>query len=191
MDDFVVNIFLDEIRKQARYANAAIAELDELLESRAGGAQPVFRALDEFLGDAARIRSMIWPVRKNGEARGRILREILKLSDDNPLADVTLRNHLEHFDERLDQWAEESKNRIFVDSNIGTRLNLPFQKGETLRHYVPDERVYIFRGDEFAIGMIIAALDDLETRLRHVGTYKSATVTAFPGSSGSESGNSP
>jgi hypothetical protein len=78
----------------------------------------------------------------------------------------TLRNHLEHYDERIDDWAEQTEGKRIADWNIGAisdlRKNLPtFQPTEIMRHYDPDTKEFIFRGEVFNLQTLLADVDDI------------------------------
>jgi hypothetical protein len=73
------------------------------------GAGNVFKAL---WGDG-RSRRKVAPRRQP-------LRDSLNTDDSSPLYDVALRNHFEHYDERLDVWWEESPTHNRLDRTIGS-----------------------------------------------------------------------
>ena len=52
------------------------------------------------------------------EARGAHLRQLLDVEEDHPLVSRELRNHLEHFDERLDRIVVERSGRRILGSVI-------------------------------------------------------------------------
>ncbi len=74
----------------------------------------VFDAIEAFLGSWARLSLLFWPVPRKSAIhhvftieRGRILRHLLDLTEDHPLADRRLRDAWMHTDERFDQaWLE-------------------------------------------------------------------------------------
>ena len=171
MDDFLRRIYLSELLGQAENAIASITQLNAYLAARhltaVDRVNGVLRALDDFLGDAARMRLMLWPPRKAAEARGASLRAVLQIDDGHPLQNATLRHHLEHFDERLDAWARESPNRIYVDRNVGPRNMIGgVDPRDIIRQFVPEENVYIFRGEEFDIQALVTSVDELIPKIR-------------------------
>lgn len=94
------------------------------------------------------------------------LRDELGVTVENPLSDATLRHHLEHFDERLDAWVAESPNRIFVDHILGPRNSIGgVEPRDILRHFVPNEAVYLFRGEEFDIQALVNSVVELVPRI--------------------------
>jgi hypothetical protein len=76
------------------------------------------------------------------------------VNDASPLRITTLRNHFEHFDERLDEWDATSPNHIFVDRNLG--LSLPNMPTINLfRNYDPATGTLHFWGDEFTVPALV------------------------------------
>ena len=75
-----------------------------------------FDNLHRFCLDAALVSKTFWPshtkkksseeVRQN---RGNQLRRLLNFSEKNAIRNRTLRDSIEHFDERLDQWTLRTK----------------------------------------------------------------------------------
>ena len=160
IDSRLEQIFLSEIQRQARFAVFTIQQFNAA--HAAEDLDGMFRLLDEFLGCCARISLMLWPQNPGGQERKRHLRERLKILEDDILKDRRLRNHLEHFDERLDTWAASSQNRNFVDLNVGPRKLIDaasVKPTDTLRHFVPSDTTYIFRSEEFDIQKIAASVD--------------------------------
>jgi len=78
VEDFVRKVYLGELLRQAENAIASIGEVNVLLAAPDLGAAErvsgILRALDNFLGDAARIRPMLWPTKKAAMERGKALR---------------------------------------------------------------------------------------------------------------------
>jgi hypothetical protein len=80
--------------------------------------------LQSFLTTAANISKIFWPARhgesKEYSQRGMDLRNLLNVSDKSPLNNRDLRNHLEHYDERLHDWAKKSKIGALVTRNLSS-----------------------------------------------------------------------
>jgi hypothetical protein len=76
--------------------------------------------------------------------------------ETSPLKNVTLRNHYEHFDERLDRWWKEYPSHNMADMSLGT----PGPKGYLglFRLYDPKSRKLSFWGDDFDIGALLTEI---------------------------------
>jgi hypothetical protein len=81
------------------------------------------------------------------------------------LEDRSLRNHIEHFDERLDTWASSSRSFNFVDLNImpiGAIQGIP--QSEIFRQHDSQTNKFYFRGESFDIQSIGAGVHHLLAR---------------------------
>jgi hypothetical protein len=120
-EERVLNLFKLEVRTQARYGLTALNDLrqalDALRPSRAQDEQIQTQLMDRiwysihgFLSAAGNMSKLLWPSRRaeaDAAARRTALRRDLQVEEDSPLASRVLRNHFEHFDERLDAWAKD------------------------------------------------------------------------------------
>jgi hypothetical protein len=163
---FVDEMFLGEIEVEARYCIAAATSLNAALgQARVDDA---FRALHSLLAHAAMVSKFLWPgaVRGSKDKVGRMkrratrIRRSLQLSRLQlaPLRRRTLRDHLEHFDERLDDWGQSHADGL-VDRVIGPRgiLGKRFSRF-TIRQYDPGSRIYVFKNERFNISAIIQSV---------------------------------
>ena len=66
--------------------------------------QAVLNHLQNIALQGAAISRFFWPIGKKYQRRGAFLRERFKLDDANPLKSRELRNHMEHYDEYLDDY---------------------------------------------------------------------------------------
>jgi hypothetical protein len=154
MDDYVVAIYVDEVESQRRFALGAAMQLDPLLEIYSDppvGADAaylnaeIFRNIHSLLVHASNLSKLFWPAPAHGTAtekqaraeRGARLRAYYGLPDVHPLKDRTLRNHLEHFDERLDNWERQTNFGNIVKDSIGPRsyLGPGFDDADIVRFY--------------------------------------------------------
>jgi hypothetical protein len=82
--------------------------------------------LESFLTFSANVSKFFWPayyedkheLSKEYSERGKHLRSLLGISNKSPLNNRELRNHFEHYDERLHEWAKKIK-RVILSHNIG------------------------------------------------------------------------
>jgi hypothetical protein len=86
------------------------------------------------------------------------------------LGDCTTNFHFEHFDEGLENWANTSKRKNFVDSNVGpTGMISGIEPQDYLRNFDPSKATLTFRGDEYQLQPIVNAILEL---------YRRATIEA-------------
>ncbi|CAM4477722.1 MAG: hypothetical protein LEGION0403_FIIPPAGN_02828 [Legionella sp.] len=100
MDKYIKSIYISEIITQANRATYCAHQLDQLLQQ--DSSEDFFREVEHFIQHVAAISQLLWPSRKKGRQRAEYLRTYLKLEKDNILHNRDLRDHLVHFDERLD-----------------------------------------------------------------------------------------
>lgn len=146
MESFVIRVFVHEIETQSAFAFRALHQLRQALNVK--DTRAVFFYAQALLGAAAMVSKLLWPSSPKIPDRGKILRELMGIPDESPLADKTMRNHFEHFDDRLDQWATASRRRNFVDSNIAPLSAIRGVDPEDfLRNLDPTSLTLTFRGD--------------------------------------------
>ena len=162
MDDRRLYYYLMEIEWQCETALSAFGALPEPDPTRLGGidADDVYRAVQAGMAAAANVSKMLCSKKK--AARADHLRAVFGVGDDSPIASRTLRNHFEHFDERLDRWIDEhAEKRSIVNRNVqpmneGIRAGV--ESGRVLHHYDPITRVAYFRGDKFPVDPVLDEL---------------------------------
>ncbi len=89
---------------------------------------------------------------------------------DSLLASRTFRNHFEHFDERLDDWAANVQSEMFFDSNIGAGEDFDaIEKSQeqvlgekvSLRGFDRDGFIVRFRDDRYDLRAIAQEIETL------------------------------
>ncbi|MEA5448519.1 hypothetical protein VB780_08080 [Leptolyngbya sp. CCNP1308] len=157
----------------------------------------VSRNIHSFLTHASNVSRMFWPPFPRKEktetdkdykdkllitdrvVRAKALKEEYSLKENNVLKDRKLRNHLEHYDERLDDWSKNSKNRNIATINIGPLGSISPSSDplDNMRQFDPDRNIYRFRGEDYdlqniktAISEILTLSQNLEEKLREHGS---------------------
>lgn len=165
MDPFLLSIFTNEIRTQCKFALQAEQQITQALAS--GETFKVFFALQAFLVAVGHVSMLLWPGRPlPGKPtianRGKELRELLNVPQDSPFRKRNFRNHSEHFDSRLEEWAATSKRRNLADMNImHTGAIKGMDPGDFLRNFDPNKFAFTFRGETYEIAKVRAALESL------------------------------
>ena len=96
-------VLIGEIVTQAKFAEIAARQLTDNMDF-----VETWAAIQSILVSTANISKILWPVRQQNKARGKYLRDLLGVDENNLLADRTFRNHFEHYDERIDEWFENN-----------------------------------------------------------------------------------
>ena len=90
---------------------------------------------------------------------------MLSIQDGSVLQPRTLRDHFEHFDERLEVWVESSGDHVFVDSNIGPPgMIAGLDSAGFLRNFDTKNLAVTFRGDAYSLQPIVTAIEELHAR---------------------------
>lgn len=190
MDDFLKGVYVSEVKKQCEFGLAAVKYLNHALQQVNNRElardesqfyySEVFRQIHSLLTHASNVSRMFWPPspkQKKNETdqdyenrllkidkvvRGRVLKVEYGLDDSNPLKNRTLRDHLEHYDERLDHWRNNSVNRNIVSDTIGPpNAIVGLAETDMMRWFDPTRNVFKFRGEEYDLQGIAASIDQL------------------------------
>jgi hypothetical protein len=149
-----------EIARQCRYAKQAYFEINEAFSESDSAA--IWYAVQSFLISTANISKILWPPDKKYAKRGLKLRTILNVSDGSPLKNRDVRNHFEHFDERVHTWAENVSGEAFVDSSIMPLSRLEGMNPKNVaRNFDQSTFSVTFFGDSFQLEQIIKEIESL------------------------------
>lgn len=165
-------MFDTQLERECKIALIALNEIKEYLNKPSSNSMIYFwYSVDSFLSATSNISKIFWTPssKSDSKARSKELRGIYNIKDDSPFNDRTLRNHFEHFDERLDTWFSSSKHHNVFDSNI---MSLDSVKGidlsDTLRNFDPKKLQLYFMGDNLDLNTLEDALNQLQKTLKIV-----------------------
>jgi len=160
METMVLRIFQREVERQCKFAIIAVQDLNQALQI--GDMDRIWYSIQAILVAAGNVSKLLWPPKPLLPERGTELRASLSVDDDSPLEPRTFRNHFEHFDERLEQWAASSERRNFADSNVGPPgMIVGLEPGDFLRNFDTTNFAVTFRGDIYYLQPVINAIRDL------------------------------
>lgn len=173
MNEFLECIYLRQAKEECESCFNSINAFNAALASDEAD-DPFVRAM-EFIHYVAKVSRIFWPpgsrdkhARQRAHRRGEALRRSLSIQTGHPIQVRTLRDHFEHFDERLDHWAEHSKNRNIIGKLLGPRSAVggdAIQDSDIIHHFDPATKIYAFRGEKFDIQSLASGLDDIYTRV--------------------------
>jgi hypothetical protein len=151
-------VYVQEAMTQAEFAKRSYAAFRDA-ESREAIVD-IFFHLHHFVAHATSIDRILAP--QPGTSRAEVLAGRIDLSGVDFKPFRRLRNHLEHFDERLDRWVAEYDGHAFFDMNVvtGTR---GFPRKAFLRAL--DGDVFKFHGEDYNMQELYAAILEIERRL--------------------------
>jgi hypothetical protein len=92
------------------------------------------------------------------------LRKALGLdSSGHVLESRKLRDHLEHFDERLDHWqATSTRRNLLQDLIVPKEKIVGFDEGDMMRWFDPTAKAFRFRGEEYDIQALVTGVEDIQ-----------------------------
>jgi hypothetical protein len=160
-DGFARHAFLGEIEHQA---SLGIMAAKRLPTSSASDIEPlaVWSAIQSLLIAAGNVSKILWPVGEKSAPRGEMLRQLLQVAHDSPLADRRFRNHFEHYDERLEAWLANRKSAVYTDQFIGSFASVPEGFASSVhRAYDVDTQTVSFRGEAIQLRPLVLALGEL------------------------------
>lgn len=120
----------------------------------------IFLHLQHFLSHAAIVDKILSPSRST--EREKILSRHVNYDGIDLKPFRKLRNHLEHFDERLDQWVSGFHGQTFFDMNVITGAD-GFPQKAFLR--VLDAHIFKFHGEDYNLDQLYESLLAIQQRL--------------------------
>ncbi len=144
--------------------HAAVLALNIAQQGLDQNNQHVFWAsIQGFLTAAANISKSLWGAGGKLSDQRANLRASLQVADDSPLASTDLRNHLEHFDERLDRWHANSERHNYADFVIGPKESTiaGMEEMDMFRQFDPSNGQIIFWGERHDLIPIRDAIEAL------------------------------
>lgn len=146
--------------------------MNEIIENQQDG--DFFHSALDLINHGAAVSRIFWPPgsrnkhnSQRAQRRGEILRKSLGLASGHTVQNRALRDHFEHFDERLDDWVESSKHRNIVQRFIGPKNAFSgptIENSDIIHHYDPATKIFSFRGEQFNIQELVSGLSDIYQR---------------------------
>lgn len=126
----------------------------------------VWHASNSILMSAAKISKCLSPLKTGDQDRGRELRAKLGIADSSPLYSRDVRNHFEHFDERIDVFARDFQKS---PSHVMESFIVPDQAipsgAKVLRHFELEKMEIRFGEDTFKLLELKEAIEELHSKL--------------------------
>jgi hypothetical protein len=163
-------------------------------------------SVDSFLMATGNISKTFWPTKppmppkeerhdgweedwekgwERNKLRGEELRKILAIDDESPFRkdNRTLRDHFEHFDERLDKWFFQFGGRsLLIDSSIAPHYAIEliqyiFAPSHVFRTFDPNSWVLYCLGDTLDFKKMVVEVERLQASL-HAHPPESSTESS-------------
>jgi hypothetical protein len=121
----------------------------------------VVATIQESLAHAAALSRFFWPSKgKLRDARGAKLRAAFNVNEDSPLTERSLRNALEHFDERLDEFLlENDTGHFFPDPMVGDHKLADDPAARIFKLVDPGQQYFVILSEKHGFAPIIEEVD--------------------------------
>lgn len=113
--------------------------------------EAVLNELQNIIVQGAAVSRYFWPVRSQYAARGDVLRQMYKVTDSSPLRSRDLRNAIEHFDERLDEYLAKGIVGNIYPHYLGPELKDDGVPQHFFRAYFVDSGVFQLLDHRFEV----------------------------------------
>ena len=151
-------VYTREAHTQIEFAECSWAAFE--VAEKGDAVLEIFLHLQHFLSHAAMVDKILDS--KEGSKRSQILKSHVDLTGVDLKPFRRLRNHLEHFDERLDKWVAEYDGHPFFDMNLVTGTK-GFPEKAFLRAL--DSHTYKFHGESYDLDELYKTLLVIKQRL--------------------------
>ena len=156
-------VFIGEIVLQSKIAELAAKRLSAIKDNF--DQIEVWSSIQSILVAAGNVSKILWPQDKKYAVRGKRLRALLKVDDNNMLSDRSLRNHFEHYDDRIEKWFKGKSSAVYSDLAIdplkSMRRSFPTNHH---RAYDPLTQTLTFRGESFDLAAVLKELKEIRIK---------------------------
>jgi hypothetical protein len=121
--------------------------------------------LQNLIVHAGALSRYFWAVEQSHRWRGAQLREAFRIEEDNPLRNRDLRNAIEHFDERLDDYLDNGIFGIILPEYIGPTLVPSDIRGHIFRAYYVDTAKFQLLNKTYDIEPVASEVDRVHAKL--------------------------
>lgn len=133
----------------------ATGECNSVNNTRALSVHEILNELQNIVLQGASLSRYFWPVRKEYSKRGEFLRKALSVSEKSPLKSRDLRNAIEHFDERLDEYLSNEITGIILPEFVGQRPRNDGVTGHFFRAYFLDCDIFKLLDAEYEMNNLV------------------------------------
>jgi hypothetical protein len=124
-------------------------------------------AIQNMLTAAANASKALWGQGGRLSEQREPLRASIRVNDTSPLREVVMRDHFEHYDERLDRWWENSEAHNYLDMSVmPPSMVQGVADGDMFRVFDPSTGDVVFWGQRFRL----TALAEEAVRLLPIAT---------------------
>jgi len=121
----------------------------------------IINHMQNIIMQAGNLSKFFWPAntKKVYQDRGTDLRAIFKIDDTSVLKNRNLRNSIEHYDERIDDYLAEDRSGYFFPNYVGDDPNDTEKLGHFFRAYFINTQKIIILNEEYYMPPLIDELN--------------------------------
>jgi hypothetical protein len=158
--DIWIELSICEISTQCLFAGLAFKNIypKALL-----GNDAAFTSIHSFLSHCAMVSKMLLANDQASVHERKTIGDILEISNASPIHDRTLRNHLEHYGERLKNWIKQYGLAVVIGTyNIGPKSAFDVPNMLFVRHYDPFNYTFTFVNDDFNLKQLFEEVERIK-----------------------------
>jgi hypothetical protein len=149
--------YLTSILYVAERCLSSYAEYNQALSSKSRDV--IFSRMQDAITYAGAVARFFWPTKQGGRlatARAERLRSFFEIDKSSPISDKSLRNKLEHFDERLDEFLiENDAGGFVVQAIVGDLEDYAERTMKVFKLIDPVKRIIVIVNERFEYEPII------------------------------------
>jgi len=165
MEPGLLEVFQEQLLLQCEYTMYAAADMNAAIDRQ--DVKRAFYAIQCLLTAAANASKALWGIKDTPPEQRKPLRDSIGVDDSSPLKSVRMRNHYEHFDEKIEAWWTTSRTRSRIDRNIMPRTALGgrLDDGDMFRNYDPITKELWFWTERFNVQDLVDEVQRLIPKL--------------------------
>lgn len=173
-DEILLNRLVREVALQCNFAGRSYCSIGVAMNREAGTDNyEVFFFVQAFLVHAANVSKLLWPGNLRGDRSAQAavrtrrvsLRAALGVNSSMAIESRDARDTLEHFDERLEAWAQQTQRWNSVDMSFLPPGEISgIDVGDFHRNLDPTTGRLSFRGDEYDLPQFMEELAWVEVQ---------------------------
>jgi hypothetical protein len=136
------------------------------LDAFSVGDKDVLDNVQNIVVQAAAISRYFWPVRKGREARAQLLCAACGVKDESTLKNRDLRNSIEHFDEKLDEYLADGIAGYIFPEYVGPEVERAGAPTHIFRAYYTNTGIFELLGKRYNIAPIADEINRVHHRLQ-------------------------
>lgn len=160
LHDLWVEMSVREISTQCKFALIAWSNLDV---KAVASNDVAFSSAHSFLAHAANVSKLLRADDIENPSVPDTIGKEMGISVDSIIHDRKLRNHLEHYDERLKSWLRAKGSSVMIGTyNLGPKNAIAIPGFVYVTHYDPLARMFTFVDEDFDLSAIAKELRNIQ-----------------------------